>query len=202
MKYPRKTALLIIDFQNDFLPGGALAVPHARDVVSNIKSLVSDYDYIILTQDWHPAGHVSFATTHGKKNFETIEVEYGTQKLWPDHCVQDTKGAEIASELSDISPDFVLRKGTRQHVDSYSAFIEADGQEITAMTQFLIARGVQHIACVGLALDYCVFWTALDAIKLGFKTNVFLNACKGIDHENSILHAIQKMKQFGVRIVE
>ncbi len=202
MKHSQNTALLIIDFQNDFLPGGALAVPHGRDVVSNIKSLIPDYDYIILTLDWHPASHISFATTHGKNNFETIEVEYGSQKLWPDHCVQDTKGAEIASELDDICPDFVLRKGTRRHVDSYSAFIEADGQEITAITQFLITRRVQHVSCVGLALDYCVSWTALDAIKLGFKTNVILNACKGIDHENSVSREIQKMKQFGVRIVE
>jgi nicotinamidase/pyrazinamidase len=202
MKSNHKSALLIIDVQNDFLPGGALAVPHGDRVIPEIKKLIANYDCIILTQDWHPAGHISFASTHGKEHFASIEVDYGIQRLWPDHCVQNTKGAEIVAELETIKPDLILRKGAQQEIDSYSGFIEADRKTMTALKHFLTARGVQHVSCVGLALDYCVLWTALDAVNLGFQTDVILKACKGIDHENSVALSIQKMKDSGIHIIE
>ena len=202
MKQPDKRALLVIDVQNDFLPGGALAVPQGHSVIPEIRRLVQHYDCVVLTQDWHPERHVSFATTHGKQSLEMVEVAYGMQKLWPDHCIQNTEGAAIASALDDIYPDLILQKGTRQHIDSYSGFIEADGQTMTGLDQYLIARGIRHVSCVGLALDYCVFCTALDAVKLGFQTDVILKGCKGIDHENSVALSIEKMKQFGIQIVE
>lgn len=202
MKKAPQTALLIIDVQNDFLPGGALAVPNGHHVIPEIIDLVKHHDCIVMTQDWHPLDHISFASTHGKNHFEFIEVEYGLQRLWPDHCVQESEGAKIALALASIKSDLLLQKGTRKHIDSYSGFIEADGKRMTGLAHFLQAKGIKHVSCVGLALDYCVMSTALDAVYLGFQAEVILNACKGIDHEDSVFLAIEKMKQSGIRIVE
>lgn len=184
--------LLVVDVQNDFCPptaqadgqmrGGGLAVLGGHDIVPLIKQLSERFDNIVLTQDWHPAGHVSFASSHpGKAPFETIDLPYGTQVLWPDHCVQGTYGAELHPALAIPRAQLIVRKGYHPHTDSYSAFLEADRATPTGLDGYLAARSIQHVYCVGLALDFCVAWTALDARRYGLKATVVEDACRAID---------------------
>jgi nicotinamidase/pyrazinamidase len=197
-------ALLVTDIQYDFLPGGALAVPDGDAVIAPINALVRHFKrceaHVLLTQDWHTPGHVSFASSHpGKAPFETIELPYGPQILWPDHCVQGTRGAEIARGLEAASSELVIRKGFHSGVDSYSAFLEADRRTRTGLAGYLRERGLTRIFCVGLATDFCVSWSAQDAIAAGFETFVVLDACRGIDTDGSLARALKDMERAGVR---
>ena len=173
-------ALLVIDIQNDFCPGGALAVAGGDGIVAGVNALMPDFDAVILTQDWHPAGHSSFASTHQADPFTTTEMPYGTQMLWPDHCIQGTKGAAFHPDLR-VDGDLIIRKGYNPAIDSYSAFFENDKSTPTGLDGYLRTRGIESVTLVGLALDYCVNYSAQDAAKLGFKTTVMTNLCRAID---------------------
>lgn len=176
------TALVVVDVQYDFCPGGALAVPGGGEVVPVINALARRFENVVLTQDWHPAGHASFASSHaGKKPFETTTLTYGEQVLWPDHCVQGTRGAELHAGLALPHAQMVVRKGWRRGIDSYSAFLEADRKAPTGLAGYLRERGIGRVVCVGLATDFCVAWTALDARRLGFDAIVVEDACRAID---------------------
>src|ERR1700716_3702530 len=178
IKVDDTSALLVIDVQNCFLPGGSLAVKDGEQVVPVINRIAKGFANVVLTQDWHTSGHVSFATTHaGKKPFETIDLPYGKQVLWPDHCVQGTDGAGLSSDLSIPQAALVIRKGFHKAVDSYSAFTEADGKTTTGLAAYLRDRKLQRVFVTGLATDFCVAWTALDARKAGFDTYVIQDAC-------------------------
>ena len=191
--------LLIVDVQNDFVPGGALAVPAGDEVVPLVNRLARAFRHVILTQDWHPPGHVSFASSHaGKKPFETIELPYGTQVLWPDHCVQSTPGADFHRGLDVAHAQLIIRKGYRSHVDSYSAFCEADGTTPTGLAGYLRDRGLEHVVLAGLATDFCVAWSALDARKRGFRATVIEDACRAIDTGGSLTKAWRDMAAAGV----
>jgi len=197
-------ALIVIDVQNDFCPGGALAVPGGDEVVGPINAMISDYDpasdTVILTQDWHPADHSSFASGHaGKTPFETAEMPYGTQVLWPDHCVQGTEGAAFHRDLNTAG-DLILRKGFRRDIDSYSALFENDQKTPTGLEGYLRNRGVQDLTLVGLATDFCVAYSALDAARLGFQVTVELSACRAIDLEGSLQLALERMRAAGVTL--
>ncbi len=194
------TCLIVVDVQNDFMPGGALAVPRGDEVVPVINQLAERYTNVVLTQDWHPRRHASFASSHaGKKPFETTRLAYGEQVLWPDHCVQGTPGAEIHAGLSIPHAQLVIRKGYHSEIDSYSAFLEADRKTKTGLDGYLVARGVKQVFCVGLATDFCVAWTALDARRLRFKAAVIEDACRAIDTDGSLDAAWKAMKKAGVR---
>lgn len=196
-------ALIIVDIQNDFCPNGALAVPNGDEVIKPTNKLLSRFDCIVQTQDWHPADHLSFASNHEEKEpFETTEMEYGEQVLWPDHCVQGTKGAEFHPELNSISSQLIVRKGFRKHIDSYSAFFENDQETVTGLHGYLQARDVDEVFITGLALDFCVKWTALDARKLDYKVNLVEDAVKGIDMDGTVDEAYKEMKEAGVRFVQ
>ena len=176
------TTLVVVDVQYDFCPGGALAVPGGDQVVPVINALASRFDNVVLTQDWHPAGHASFASSHaGRQPFETTTLAYGQQVLWPDHCVQGTPGAELHGGLALPQAQLVVRKGYRRDIDSYSAFLEADRTTPTGLAGYLRERGIGRVVCVGLATDFCVAWTALDARRLGFEATVVEDACRAID---------------------
>ncbi|MEK7701673.1 MAG: bifunctional nicotinamidase/pyrazinamidase [candidate division NC10 bacterium] len=191
--------LLVVDVQNDFIPGGALAVAHGDEVVPLVNRLARAFPHVILTQDWHTPGHVSFASSHaGKKPFETIELPYGTQVLWPDHCVQGTPGADFHRSLDVAHAETIIRKGYRRHVDSYSAFCEADGKTPTGLAGYLRDRGLEHVFLVGLATDFCVAWSALDARKRGFRATLIEDACRAIDTGGSLTKAWQNMAAAGV----
>jgi nicotinamidase/pyrazinamidase len=177
---PSNQALIVIDVQNDFCPGGALAVAGGDAIVSGINALMNDFSAVILTQDWHPEGHSSFASTHGADPFTTYEAPYGTQVLWPDHCVQGSEGAAFHPELKTHG-DLIIRKGYNHAIDSYSAFFENDKTTPTGLEGYLRARGIDTVTIVGLALDYCVNYSAQDAAKLGFKTTVITDLCRAID---------------------
>lgn len=195
-------ALLIVDIQNDFLPGGALAVPAGDEVIPTINRVALHFDKIILTQDWHPPGHISFASTHpGKATFETIELPYGKQVLWPDHCVQGTYGARFADRLAVPQAQAVIRKGYHAHTDSYSAFLEADRKTHTGLAGLLRERGVTTVYLAGLALDFCVAWSALDARMAGFEAIVIEDACRAIDTGGSLAAAQRAFADAGVRRV-
>jgi nicotinamidase/pyrazinamidase len=195
--------LLVIDVQNDFLPGGALAVPRGDEVIAVINRLAPRFANLILTQDWHPPGHVSFASSHaGRQPFETIELAYGTQVLWPDHCVQGTRGAQFAAALDGVPAQAVIRKGYHAHTDSYSAFVEADRTTPTGLAGLLRERGITTVYCCGLATDFCVAWSALDARQAGFDTVVLDDACRAIDTGASLAAARQRMRQAGIRLVD
>lgn len=192
--------LIVVDVQEDFLPGGALAVPHGDEVVPLINELGGRFANVVLTQDWHPRGHVSFASSHpGKKPFETIALPYGEQVLWPDHCVQGTPGAELHRGLSLPHAQLVLRKGCHRRVDSYSAFFEADRSTPTGLGGYLRERGVKALYLCGLATDYCVAWTAIDARGLGFEVMLIEKACRAIDQDGSLAKARSAMTAAGVR---
>ncbi len=192
------TALLLIDLQPDFLPGGALAVPNGNEVIPLANRLARAFSTVILTQDWHPPGHRSFASAHpGRAPFETIRLPYGDQTLWPDHCRQGTPGAALAPGLDVPHATLILRKGCNPEVDSYSAFTEADGTT-TGLAAWLRARAITNVILAGLATDYCVAWSALDARRAGFTTSVVEDACRAIDLNNSLAEAWAKMADAGI----
>jgi nicotinamidase/pyrazinamidase len=195
----QRDALLAIDMQNDFMPGGALAVADGDAIVPLINRLMQDFVNVVLTQDWHPPGHVSFASSHpGARLFDVIETPYGSQALWPDHCVQGGPGAALHARLASDRAILILRKGCRRAVDSYSAFAEADRETSTGLAGFLRDRGVRRVFVCGLATDYCVAWSACDARAGGFETLVIEDACRAIDANNSVEQAWAKMEAAGV----
>ena len=191
--------LLVIDVQNDFCSGGALAVPDGEAVVPVINDLAGRFGHVVLTQDWHPGGHLSFASSHaGRQPFETTELDYGTQVLWPDHCVQGTSGAAFHADLALPQAELVLRKGFRPAIDSYSAFFENDQTTPTGLGGYLRERGLERVFLCGLATDFCVQFSALDARRLGFETVLIEDACRAIDLEGSLAAARAKMAEAGV----
>ena len=191
--------LLVIDVQNDFCPGGALEVPEGDSVVTAINELMQRFTHIALTQDWHPPGHSSFASSHdGAAPFSVTKMSYGEQTLWPDHCVQGSDGAEFHSSLVTTSADVVVRKGYRKSIDSYSAFFENDKTTPTGLTGYLKERGIERVFCCGLATDFCVRFSAEDARKNGFDTFVIEHACRGINMDGSLDAAMAAMKEAGV----
>ncbi len=194
--------LLIIDVQNDFCSGGALAVPDADSVVASINQLSQQFDNVVATQDWHPPQHSSFASVHsGRSPMDQIDMPYGPQTLWPDHCIQGSHGAEFHADLTMHAVQNIIRKGFRQPIDSYSAFFENDHTTTTGLSGYLKERGIKRVYCVGLALDFCVRFSAEDARKEGFETVVIENACRGIDIDGSVDAARQAMLECGVSLV-
>lgn len=192
--------LVVVDVQNDFCPGGALAVPDGGAVVPPINRLAEMFPHVIATQDWHPAGHRSFASAHpGKKPFDTAELFYGVQALWPDHCVQNTSGAEFHPALSLPCCELILRKGFRKNIDSYSAFFENDRVTPTGLEGYMRGRGFKRIFFAGLATDFCVLYSAVDARRAGFETFVIEEACRGIDMNGSVAAAWDNMAIAGAR---
>lgn len=194
--------LLIIDVQNDFCADGALAVPDGDAVVSVINELGDQFKNVVATQDWHPAGHSSFASVHdGRSPLEQIDMPYGPQTLWPDHCIQGSNGALFHPKLQTDHVQNIIRKGFRQPIDSYSAFFENDHSTTTGLSGYLRERGVKRVFCVGLALDFCVRFSAEDARKEGFDCVVVESACRGIDFDGSVDAAIKAMQTVGVQII-
>ena len=203
IKIDDASALLVIDVQNCFLPGGSLAVKEGDQVVPVINRLAKGFSNVVMTQDWHTTGHVSFASSHpGKKPFETIDLAYGKQVLWPDHCVQGTDGASLSKDLSIPQAELIIRKGYHKDVDSYSAFTEADGKTTTGLAAWLKARKLQRLFIAGLATDFCVAWTALDARKAGFDAFVIEDGCRGIDTQGSLAKAWADMAKAGVMRIQ
>lgn len=191
--------LLVVDVQNDFLPGGALAVAGGDEIVPVVNALARRFANVALTQDWHPPRHASFASSHaGRKPFDVARLPYGEQTLWPDHCVQDTAGADFAPGLDIAHAQLVLRKGYHADVDSYSAFLEADRRTPTGLAGYLRERGLRRIFIAGLATDFCVAWSALDARRAGFEAGVIEDACRGIDVGGSLARAWDDMQSAGV----
>ena len=194
-------ALVVIDLQNDFCPGGALAVAGGDEIVPLVNDLIRRTDHVVLTQDWHPAGHSSFASSHpGAQPFTMIEMPYGQQTLWPDHCIQGSLGSDFHSGLAWTKAELVIRKGFRPDIDSYSAFFENDRKTRTGLAGYLRERGIDTLTLVGLATDFCVGFSALDAVSQGFKTTVRLDACRGIDLNGSLHATLQRMRDAGVRL--
>ena len=193
--------LLVIDLQNDFCPGGALAVPDGDAVVAEANRLARDFAHVVLTQDWHPRGHSSFASAHpARAPYETVEMPYGPQVLWPDHCVQATTGAALHPGLDIPHAELVLRKGFHPAIDSYSAFRENDRQTATGLAGYLRERGFARLTLCGLATDFCVAYSALDAVAAGFEVRVVLDACRAIDLGGSLARALDAMRDVGVRL--
>ncbi|MBS0125750.1 bifunctional nicotinamidase/pyrazinamidase [Thetidibacter halocola] len=194
-------ALIVIDVQNDFCPGGALAVSGGDEIVQPINALMARFDAVILTQDWHPAGHSSFASSHaGKAPFDLVEMPYGPQVLWPDHCVQGTEGAAFHASLDATRADLIIRKGFRPAIDSYSAFFENDHVTPTGLEGYLRTRGITDLTMVGLATDFCVNFSAVDAAKLGFAVTVQQDLCRAIDLDRSLAAAQSGMRDAGVTL--
>ena len=192
-------ALLVIDVQNDFCPGGALAVPDGDGIVAGVNSLMGDFDVVILTQDWHPAEHSSFASSHASASpYGMVEMPYGPQVLWPDHCVQGTQGAAFHAALNTDRADLIIRKGYNPKIDSYSAFFENDQKTPTGLEGYLRTRGIDALVLVGLATDFCVNFSAVDAAKLGFKVHVRQDLCRAIDLNGSLAAAKEGMDASGV----
>ena len=192
--------LLVVDVQRGFTPGGNLAVANADQIIPNINVLGQYFNNIVLTQDWHPENHISFTDNHpGKAVYDSIQLDYGGQVLWPSHCVQGTADAELHPDLHLPKAQLVIRKGTHAHIDSYSAFLEADQKTTTGLAGYLKERGIDSVFIVGIATDFCVAWTAIDASRLGFKTYVISDATKGIDLHGSLQHAWQDMLAAGVK---
>jgi len=203
MKPTAQDVLLVIDVQNCFTPGGSLAVKEGDQIIPLINHLARGFEHVVLTQDWHTPGHISFASSHaGKKPFETTQLSYGTQVLWPDHCVQGTPGADLHRDLRIPHAELIIRKGYRKHVDSYSAFYEADGKTPTGLTGYLRDRGLTQVFLVGLATDFCVAWSALDARKAGFGALVIEDATRGIDADGSLAKAWKDMLGAGVKRIK
>ena len=195
--------LLVIDVQNDFCPGGALAVADGHAVVPVINRLAERFDHVVLTQDWHPPGHSSFATSHpGSAPFETIAMPYGQQVLWPDHCVQGTPGAAFHQQLVKERAELVIRKGFRNEIDSYSAFYENDRRTPTGLAGYMRERGFRRVFLAGLATDYCVYYSAVDARRLGFDTVLIEAGCRAIDMAGSLNAAWAAMAEAGVQRVD
>jgi nicotinamidase/pyrazinamidase len=197
----KNEALIVIDVQNDFCPSGALAVAGGNDIVPLVNRHMIRFDHVILTQDWHPADHTSFALNHeGRAPYETIEMLYGPQTLWPDHCIQGSNGAEFHPGLDRNKAELIIRKGFRREVDSYSAFFENDHETPTGLGGYLHERGLKKVTFVGLATDYCVAYSALDARKLGLETKVLLDSCRGINLNGSVETMLEAMRTAGVTL--
>lgn len=198
-----RDVLLVVDVQNDFIPGGALPVKEGDEIIPLVNRLAAGFQHVILTQDWHTPGHVSFASSHpGTKPFETITLDYGVQVLWPDHCVQGTPGADFHKDLSIPHAELIIRKGYRRQMDSYSAFFEADGKTSTGLAGYLRDRGLKQVFLVGLATDFCVGWSARDARKVGLPAWVIEDACRGIDADGSLAKAWAAMQAAGARRIQ
>ena len=198
-----KSVLIVVDVQNCFLPGGSLAVKDGDQIVPIINRIAKKFAHVVLTQDWHTPGHVSFASAHpGKAAFEVISLPYGDQVLWPDHCVQGTPGADISKDISIPHAELIVRKGYNKNVDSYSAFLEADKKTATGLAGYLKERGLTRVFVAGLATDFCVAWTAMDAEHAGFQTFVIDDASRGIDAKGSLAAAWARMQAAGVRKIE
>ena len=194
-------ALIVIDVQNDFCPGGALAVAGGDEIVAPINAMMDDFDAVVLTQDWHPSGHSSFASQHpGKAPFDLTQMPYGPQVLWPDHCVQGSDGAAFHPDLKTERADLIIRKGFRPGIDSYSAFFENDRTTPTGLEGYLRTRGISQLTLVGLATDFCVNFSAVDAAGLGFDVSVLQSACRGIDLDGSLAAALSGMEEAGVTL--
>lgn len=203
LKQVKQTVLIVVDVQNGFTPGGNLAVANADEIIPKINQLAQKFEHIVLTQDWHPDQHISFADNHpNKKPFETIELDYGRQVLWPKHCVQGTHDAEFHPDLNIPTAQLIIRKGCHQNIDSYSAFMEADRKTPTGLNGYLREHQINTVFIVGIATDFCVAWTAIDAAELGFDTYVIEDACKAIDLNGSLQQAWQDMSQKGVHRIE
>lgn len=195
-------ALIVIDIQNDFCPGGALAVAGGDEIVPGVNALMADFPTVVLTQDWHPADHASFASQHpGGTAFGVIDMPYGPQVLWPDHCVQGSPGAAFHPDLQVDCAQLVIRKGFRPALDSYSAFFENDKRTATGLAGYLRERDVQHLTLVGLATDFCVAWSALDAVRLGFDVTLRADLCRAIDLDGSLAAAQEQMRAAGVAVI-
>ena len=202
MKRDDRDILIVVDMQNDFCPGGALAVPQGDEIVPTVNRLAAEFAHVILTQDWHPPGHASFASSHaGKQPFQTIELAYGQQILWPDHCVQGTQGAAFHSGLDVRHAELVIRKGFRSAIDSYSAFRENDRRTPTGLAGYLKERGFERVTLCGLATDFCVLYSAIDGREAGFEVKVVTSACRGIDVDGSLGHALRSMSEAGVTLL-
>lgn len=196
-------ALIVVDVQNDFCDGGALAVAGGAEVVAPINALMAEFSVVVLSQDWHPADHTSFASHHpGKAPFQMIEMEYGHQVLWPDHCVQGSRGAAFHADLETDRAHLILRKGIHRSIDSYSAFYENDRITPTGLEGYLRRRGITTVTLAGLALDFCVSYSAVDAARHGFATSVVVPACRAIDLNGSLAAALAAMTEAGVRLLE
>jgi nicotinamidase/pyrazinamidase len=203
MQLNTQDVLLVIDVQNDFCPGGRLAVAGGDSVIAPILRCAQRFQHIILTQDWHPAGHSSFASSHpGKQSFEQIQMPYGPQTLWPNHCVQGSKGAEFHRELKIPQAELILRKGFRREVDSYSAFFENDRSTPTGLNGYLQERQLTRVFLAGLAYDYCVGYSALDARRLGFPAFILRDACRAIDLQGSVIAIEAEFARAGVELVD
>lgn len=197
----KDSCLLVVDVQNDFTPGGALAVAKGDEIVPIVNRLAARFENVVATQDWHPRGHASFASSHpGRKPFETIELPYGTQVLWPEHCVPGTPGAALHPALQTEKIQLIIRKGFHPDIDSYSGFLEADRKTSTGLAGYLKERGIKRLYVCGLATDFCVAWTALDARAAGFDTTVIEDACRAIDLDGSLARALAEMNAAGVGI--
>ena len=194
--------LIVVDVQNDFCPGGALAVPQGDEIIPTVNRLAAEFAHVVLTQDWHPPGHASFASSHpDKQPFDTIDVSHGRQILWPDHCVQGTPGAAFHRGLEVPHAEIVLRKGFRTEIDSYSAFFENDRRTPTGLGGYLKERGFERITVCGLATDFCVFYSAIDGRQAGFDVTVVTIACRGIDVDGSLAGAMRAMTEAGVTLL-
>jgi len=203
IKPDAKSALLVVDVQNCFVTGGTLPVKEGEAVVPIINKLAAAFENVVVTQDWHTAGHVSFASAHaGKKPFETTQLAYGTQVLWPDHCVLGTADAALHKDLVLPGAELIIRKGYHKNVDSYSAFMEADGKTPTGLAGYLKERGIKRVFVTGLATDFCVAWTAMDARKAGFEVYVIEDATRGIDLNGSLAAAWKQMEAKGVKRIQ
>jgi nicotinamidase/pyrazinamidase len=195
-------ALVLVDIQNDFCPGGALAVPDGDSIVSTVNRLQKVFGLVAATQDWHPRGHGSFAASHGKNVYDVVEIHGAPQTLWPDHCVQGTRGAELVETLDRTRIARIFRKGTDPEIDSYSGFLDADHKHSTGLADFLREHGVDEVYIAGLATDYCVKYTALDAAALGFQAYVIEDACRGVNLQpGDTDEALREMKAAGVKII-
>lgn len=195
-------ALIVIDIQNDFCPGGALAVSKGDDIVDGVNTLMNEYQTVVLTQDWHTQGHSSFASSHdGAEPLSLINMPYGPQVLWPDHCVQGSHGAKFHPSLNTDAAHMIVRKGFRSHIDSYSAFFENDKTTPTGLDGYLRSRGVKNLVIVGLATDFCVNYSALDGVKQQFGVSVDLSLCRGIDLNGSMAEALSGFTQAGVQVL-
>ncbi len=195
--------LLIVDVQNDFCPGGGLAVPHGDEILPLVNRLAARFQHVALTQDWHPREHLSFASSYpGKRPYETVELSYGTQVLWPDHCVQGTRGADFHADLAVPHAELVLRKGYHREIDSYSAFVENDRKTATGLAGYLRERGFTRIFVGGLAFDFCVRYSAEDAHREGFEVTVVEDACRGIDVAGSMAQTRRRLAELGIPCID
>lgn len=194
-------ALIVIDVQNDFCPGGALAVAQGDEIVGGINAMMAEFEAVVLTQDWHPAGHSSFASAHpGKAPYDMVDMPYGPQVLWPDHCIQGSAGARFHDQLQTDPADLIIRKGFNPAIDSYSAFFENDHETPTGLEGYLRTRGIDRLVMVGLALDFCVNFSAVDAARLGFEVEVRQTLCRAIDLDGSLAAALKGMEAAGVTL--